>query len=321
MIRYFLFFLAAIFLSIGASLYIQVSKKEFIEPTEIYIPKGSTIEEIGEILKKNRVIKNKTVFELYSRIKNKPLKYGYYRFEGSLSIKDVWEVLYRGKERLFRFTIIPGEDLLDIGKKLEREGFIKKGIFYSFVFDKKNLKRYKLEGDSFEGYFPPETYFFRKNPDITEIVETFLQVFKKKYTPILEKAGVNGLSPYQIMIIASLVEKETSILEEKPIIAGVIINRLRKNMKLQIDPTVIYALKLSGVWNGNLTKKNMGINSPYNTYLYKGLPPTPISSFSIETLKSVVHYKKTDYLYFFSKDGKRHIFSENYKEHIRKMTR
>jgi len=319
MLRYLAVFLTVVFISVFSGLYIQIHKKLPVQTTDIYIPKGSSLKEIGNILKENKVIQNRTVFELYSRIKNKPLKYGYYRFEGYLSIKDVWEKLHAGKERLFRFTIVPGEDLIDIGNKLEKKGFIKKESFYSFVFDKENLKKYGLTGSSFEGYFPPETYFFRKNPEVTEIVKTFLQVFKKKYTPLLENKNINGLSFYQIMIIASLVEKETSIPEEKPVIAGIIMNRLKKNMKLQIDPTVIYALKLSGQWEGKLKKEDMDVDSPYNTYLYRGLPPTPISSFSVESLKSVINYEQTDYLYFFSKDGKKHIFSKTYKEHIRKL--
>ncbi|WP_456465452.1 endolytic transglycosylase MltG [Persephonella sp.] len=298
-------------------LYTQINIEKKIQPVEVSIPSGMTISEVGKLLEENKIIKSRFLFVLYSKIRGGFPKSGYYRFEGNLSIKDVWEKLYKGEERLFRFTIIPGDDLIDIGEKLEKKGFLPKETFYSYVFNKENVKKFGLKGSSFEGYFPPETYYLRKDTDIQQIIKSFLKIFNKRYQPVLKHT--NGLSDYEVMIIASLVEKETSIPEEKPIIAGIIIKRLKLGMKLQIDPTVIYALKLQGKWNGKLGKKDMEINSPYNTYLKSGLPPTPISSFTLQTLKSVIHYKETDFLYFFSKDGRRHIFSKTYKDHLKNI--
>ena len=135
------------------------------------------------------------------------------------------------------------------------------------------------------------------------------------------KLGKLGLDFYDVMIIASMVEKETSIPEEKPIIAGVIIKRLQKNMLLQIDPTVIYGLKLKDLWDGKLKHEDLKIYDEYNTYMVKGLPPTPICSFSVESLKAVINYKDTPYLYYFSPDGKKHIFSTSYEEHKFKINK
>jgi len=294
-------------------LYYHTHLKYPVRYTEIEIKKGYSIHQIGEILKEKGIIQNKTLFILYSKIKDRPLKYGYYSFNGNLSIADVWLILNKGRERLIRFTIVPGNDLVDIGENLEKRGIIDASSFYSYVFNSENLKKRGLKGSNFEGYFPPETYYLRKNSTPKEIVDVFLKEFYKKYAPVVKKTDI--LLPYQVMIVASLVEKETSLQEEKPIIAGIIINRLKKGMKLQIDPTVIYALKLAGQWKGNLTKKNMKINSPYNTYLYKGLPPTPISTFSIESLEAVINFAETDFLYFYSKDGKSHTFSKTYLQH------
>ncbi|MDQ7055012.1 MAG: endolytic transglycosylase MltG [Persephonella sp.] len=315
----FLIFFAFVPVFMVILFFVELNRKYHIRATYVEIKKGSSIKEISHILEKKGIIRNNAVFLLYSKIKGKSLKKGYYLFEGSLSIKDVWEVLYKGREKLFPFTIIPGDDLIDIGKKLERKGFLKKEVFYHYVFKKDNLKKFHLQGISFEGYFPPETYYLRKNPDVEYVVKTFLNEFNRRYLPLLQKKRLTELSLYKVMIIASLVEKETAMAEEKPVIAGVIINRLKKRMKLQIDPTVIYALKLSGLWKGKLTKKMLKFDSLYNTYIYPGLPPTPISSFSLETLKAVLNYKKTDYLYFFTKDGKKHIFSKTYREHLKKM--
>ncbi len=299
--------------------FVELNHKYNIKTVYVEIKRGYSIKQISRILEEKGVIRNKTVFLIYSKLKGKSLKEGYYQFKGNMSIKDVWYVLYKGKEKLFPFTITPGEDLIDIGEKLEKKGFLKKEVFYRYVFSRENLKKFSLKGNSFEGYFPPETYYLRKNPDVEYVVKTFLKEFRKSYEPLLHSKKIKNLSPYQIMIIASLVEKETALTEEKPVIAGVIMNRLKKGMRLQIDPTVIYALKLARLWNGKLTRKMLKFDSPYNTYVYFGLPPTPISSFSVETLKAVLNYEKTDYLYFFTKDGKKHIFSETYREHLKKM--
>ncbi|RUM61026.1 MAG: endolytic transglycosylase MltG [Persephonella sp.] len=292
----------------------------------IYIKEGSSNRQIAELLEKEGIVVNKDIFYFYTQIKGKTLKAGYYQIKTGYSLYDIWKTLAEGKEIFFKFTIIPGENLYDIGEKLEKEGFIDdKKKFYNFVFNKENVKRYGLVGSSFEGYFPPETYFLSKSrsKNIDYLVKAFLKVFKRKYLVYKpkaeEKLGKLGLDFYDVMIIASMVEKETSVKEEKPIIAGVIIARLQKNMLLQIDPTVIYGLKQKGIWNGKLTKKNMKIYSDYNTYLVKGLPPTPICSFTVDSLKAVINYKKTDYLYYYSPNGKTHLFSKDYEEHKAKI--
>jgi len=311
---YFLLFCILIFVSgIGYSLY----EKYPVSPTELQVKKGYTVSQIAELLKEKGVIQNGFLFVLYTKIRGKPLKYGYYRFEGSLSIADVWEILQSGREKLIKFTIYPGDDLIDIGNRLEKADIMPRNVFFSYVFNPKNVKKYSLQGSSFEGYFPPDTYFLSRHTDVEKLVKVFLNRFFQKYPSALKP--VENLTPYEVMIIASMVEKETPLKEEKPIIAGVIINRLKKGMKLQIDPTVIYALKLAGLWKGRLKKEDMDFPSPYNTYLNKGLPPTPISSFTLDTVLSVVNYKKTRYLYFYSKDGKKHIFSETYRQHIKNI--
>lgn len=313
-----LLFFSSISLVLSILFFYKINEKIPIEkPVLIKIKKGETVKKIAYKLEKKGVISNKFIFVLYTLIKRKSLKHGYYEFKGSKSIKDIWKILSTGKEKLILFTIIPGEDLIDIGKKLEKAGLVEKAKFYRYVFNQEKVREKGLQGSSFEGYFPPETYFLRKDSSIDEIVDAFLHVFHERYTPILKTA--KNLTPYQAMIIASIVEKETSISEEKPIIAGIIINRLKKKMKLQIDPTIIYALKRKEMWDGNLNKKNMKIKSPYNTYLNYGLPPTPICSFSIESLKAVLNYKKTEYLYYFSADKKTHYFSKTYREHLKKI--
>ncbi|WP_457622628.1 endolytic transglycosylase MltG [Persephonella sp.] len=318
-LKYILFFLSAVLFTLG-TVYVYVKIPYPIdEEKTVHIQKGKTLREIAKVLKKEGVIKDENIFLIYSLIRGKSLKAGYYRFSGSYSIEDIWNVLYKGEEILYPFTIIPGEDLFDIAKKLNSHGFLERETFLEYVFNSSNVKKFGLEGISFEGYFPPETYYISKNSDVEYVVKAFLREFKKKYYPLKRLFENKGMDFYEGMIIASMVEKESPIDEEKPIIAGIIIKRLKKNMLLQVDPTVIYSLKLEGKWNGKLGGDIMKFDSPYNTYLYKGLPPTPISSFSIESLNAVLNYVETDYLYYFSPDGKRHIFSRTYREHLIKL--
>ncbi|MDM7274472.1 endolytic transglycosylase MltG [Sulfurihydrogenibium azorense] len=307
---------------------ILINKKMYIDK-EITIPKGSSTFEIGEILEKEGVIINKYIFIIYTKIhKDETIKAGTYQFKGNYSLKDIYEKLAKGEVKLRLFTIVPGDNLLDIAEKLEKENILKKEDFIKFVFNKENVKKYGLVGESFEGYFPPESYALDEKETVETLIAKFLELFKKRYLPYKEKIESKDYSQfykkritfYEAMIIASLIEKETYIPEEKPIIASVIFNRLKSNMKLDIDPTVIYALRLKNLYFGNLTKENMRIDSPFNTYKYKGLPPTPICSFSLSSLEAVLNPAKTNYFYYvLSKDRKRHIFSDNYQDHLKNV--
>ncbi len=289
-------------------------KKEIKQPIIFEVQNGESIKEISKRLEKEGIIRSWEVMYLLTRMRNKTLKKGTYEFKGELSPDDIWEILTEGKEKLFSITIVPGDNLFMIAEKLEENKITEKKKFLDYVFNPKNLKKYNLKGTSFEGYFPPETYFFRRNTDIENVVNTFLSVFKDKYEPFSK--NLDKMDFYKAMKIASMVEKETAVDKEKPIIAGIIINRLKKRMHLQIDATVIYAMYLQNRWKGSLKKSDLkSIKSPFNTYLHYGLPPTPICSFSVKTLKSVLNYKKTDYLYYLTVDNKKHIFSKSYEEH------
>ncbi len=325
--RFLLIFLITL-TSLLLTLNFLINKKQTLNK-EITIPKGSSTLEISEILEKNGVISNKYIFFIYSKIQNKTLKAGTYEFKGDYSLKDIFEKIAKGELKLRLFTIIPGDNLLDIAQKLDKEKIIKKEDFIKFVFNKENVKKYGLTGNSFEGYFPPESYTIDENETVESLIDKFLQVFKKRYLPYKEKIESKDYSEfykprisfYEAMIIASMVEKETYLEEEKPVIVSVIFNRLKSNMKLDIDPTVIYALRLKNLYNGNLTKENMKIDSPFNTYKYKGLPPTPICSFSLSSLQAVLNPEKTDYFYYvLSKNKDRHIFSKNYQEHLKNVS-
>jgi UPF0755 protein len=289
-------------------------KKEIKEPVIFEVKNGESVKEISRNLERKGIINHWEIFYFLTRIRKETLKKGTYEFKDRLSAEDVWRILSKGKEKLFSITIVPGDNLFIIAEKLENKRITDKKKFLEFVFNPENVKKFNLKGSSFEGYFPPETYLFRRDEKIQVIVNRFLDIFKKRYLPHFQ--NLEKLKPYDVMKIASMVEKETSISEEKPIIAGIIINRLKKRMHLQVDATVIYAMYLQNRWNGNIKKSDLkSIKSPFNTYLHYGLPPTPICSFSVETVLSTLNYKETDYLYYLTVDNKKHIFSKSYEEH------
>ncbi len=297
-------------------IYFIYHKKNIKQPVLFEINNGESIKEVSKKLENQGIVENWELMYLLIRIRNKTVKKGTYEFKDELSLDDIWKIITQGKEKLFPITIVPGDNLFIIAKKLDKNKIVPEKDFLNFTLNPENVKKYRLKGNSFEGYFPPETYLFRRNENIEKVVKQFLDIYNKCYLPILKNS--KEIEPYNMMKIASMVEKETSILEEKPIIAGIIINRLKKRMPLQVDATVIYAMYLQNKWSGKLKKTHLkGVKSEFNTYLNYGLPPTPICSFSIETLKSVLNYKKTNYLYYLTIDNKKHIFSESYEKHRR----
>ena len=295
-------------------IFLVYQKKEIKQPVIFEVKNGETVKEISKQLEQKEIVEHWQIMYLLTRIRNQTLKKGTYEFKGNLSPDDVWKILTTGKEKLFSITIVPGDNLFIIAGKLQDKKIVPKEEFLKFSFNPENVKKYNLKGNSFEGYFPPETYMFRRNEKIENVVNKFLSVFNERYLPYSKK--FKNIDFYDAMKIASMVEKETAIPEEKPIIAGIILNRLKKRMHLQIDATVIYAMYLENKWKGSIKKSDLkNVKSPFNTYLNYGLPPTPICSFSIETLDSVLNYKKTNYLYYLSVDNQKHIFSEDYKRH------
>ena len=162
-----------------------------------------------------------------------------------------------------------------------------------------------------EGFLYPDTYYFPKGATEKFIIKTMVDNFYKK-TSDLNISPDFKLDFYQTLIIASIVERESGLQEEKPLIAGVYVNRFLKGYKLQADPTVAYVLEQKGKSRKKIFYKDLLVDSPYNTYLYKGLPPTPIANPSLDTIKAVLNYEPTDYMFFFANNG-RHIFSKTYK--------
>ncbi len=286
----------------------------------IFIKPGMSFKEVVSLLKKEDIIKNDLKFILYAKLSGatKKIKAGEYKIYTKWSVKELLNHLVKGNVVVHKLEIPEGLTWWQIGRIVEKSSITSFDNFKKYVFNADFLNYLGVPQNSAEGFLFPNTYFFtKKDPDQTakEMVEKMI----KSFWSITDKYLWHGRRPSphrlkKIVILASLIEKETSIAKEKPIIAGVFLNRLKRKMLLQCDPTVIYGIGPD--FNGNLTKKDLKNRSnPYNTYIYKGLPPTPICSPGLESLRAALYPAKHHFFYFVAKGDGSHIFSRTLKEH------
>jgi len=235
---------------------------------------------------------------------------------------ELLKVFESGSPCLVSYTILPGSDVFDVDKLLSENSLCNKGEVLKLSKDRKFLNFLGIP--HLEGYLFPNTYYVAEGSDCRFVVSVPVKEFKKEVYPLfkrynppkLVRKALGKVTLDKIVTIASIVEKETSKEDEKPLIAGVIYNRLIRKMKLQCDPTVFYAYKLSGIDKRKLHKGDVNFPSPYNTYYVVGLPPAPICNPSLTSIKAAMYPAQTSYLYFLAYKG-RHIFSESYNQHLK----
>ena len=255
-------------------------------------------------------ISKNIIFKVYLKYRNegKGIKAGYYELKGNLNMKELIDVLEEGKDKVFRLTIPEGYSVAEIAELLEKMGKIDKDKFYK-TFNEIEFP-YPTPNGNFEGYLYPETYYIPENYDERLILRTLLREFLKKFPP---ENYSNKEEFYQKLIMASILEREAKLDKEKPLMASVFYNRIGKGMKLASDATVnfVYNYKKKRMYY-----KDLEIDSPYNTYKYKGLPPAPISNPSVVSVEAAYNPAKTDYLFFVAKGDGGHFFSKTYREHL-----
>lgn len=294
--------------------YESLPPREFC-PKEILIEDNLTTLEIAETLKKEKIIKNKLIFILLAKYLNMEdkLKSGIYMFDDELNVKEVLLKLTEGgKPPFIKVTIPEGLKLFEIAEIFEKNGLCEKE---DFLNETKNIEKYKkyLFEDvvSLEGFLYPDTYYFEKE-NLSKNIEMMLSNFNTKFKEVIQNYH-GSLSYYEVLKLASIVEKEAQVSYERPLIASVFLNRLELGMLLQADPTLKYILPDAGY---TLTSKELEIDSPYNSYKYPGLPPTPICNPGLESIKAVIYPEKSDYLYFVAKGDGTHLFAKTFNEHL-----
>jgi UPF0755 protein len=282
----------------------------------VTIKEGMRLKEISGMLEKDGLIKNSTVFILWAKIKgsSRMIKAGEYRLNPAMSAGRIMEMLTRGEIVAHVVTIPEGFSIKQIADVLSSSGIIDREKFLMYTGQNGIEKNYGLEGTGLEGYLYPDTYRFALGLNARSIVDNMIRRFKEIITPFRARIAESGMSLHEIITLASIVEKETGKADERPLIASVFLNRLRRNMRLESDPTVIYGIKN---FSGNLKKTDLTTYSPYNTYVIRGLPPGPIANPGLDSIKAVLYPAKTKYLYFVSKNDGSHYFSDNLREHNR----
>jgi UPF0755 protein len=250
------------------------------------------------------------------RLWGKPsnIKAGIYRFVGEISLQQVFDDLALGKVDLVSITLPEGLTANDMAVILEEKGITSKKDFIQIAYDESSPEKFGLPGPTLEGYLFPDTYRFARDLEAKEVISAMILRFKSVAKELSPELQVGKLNLQKWVTLASIIEKETGAPIERPRIASVFLNRLKKRMRLETDPTVIYGIKN---FDGNIRKKDLRTDNPYNTYTRHGLPLGPIASPGKESLKAVLYPAKTDYLYFVSKKDGTHYFSKTYKEHLR----
>ena len=268
------------------------------EPVEVRIEHGDSFAVVVRKLHEQKVISNERLFALWARLTGveKRIHWGLYRFDASLSPREVLERMVLGKGVFQSVTIPEGLTVKDIADLLSKMEIADRDKFLAAARDPEILGKFGLQDKGIEGYLFPDTYHFTPGTPAKDIVIAMIERFRKITEPLLDQySQALGMTPHEILTLASMIEKETGVETERPLVSAVFYNRLRLHMPLQSDPTVIYGLK---DFNGNLTRKDLQQPTPYNTYRIAALPPGPICNPSLSSIKAALHPPPQTWLYF-----------------------
>ena len=293
------------------------------------IPRGASSRTAARLLKQNGVIRSSLVFEMYARRHpRRRLQAGEYFFNHPVSAHDVFWQIADGHVFQQAFTIREGETIFDIAADLQAGKLMAADDFMTAAQNPELIRDIAPHAKSLEGFLFPATYFLPRHPNPAEVTAEMVHKFREEWQRIAPPESKNDTSGLEhgrpiaaVVTLASLVERETPKPEERPLVAGAFENRLKRNMPLQCDPTVIYALQDAGLYKGKLTGADLHYESPYNTYAHAGLPPGPIGNPGGASLRAALDPAKTDYLYFVANTQGGHFFAATLEEHNRNVTR
>ncbi len=288
-----------------------------VAEVEIEVLAGQSAARILERLEERGVVWDARLARLYLiyALDDPPLQAGDYSFATPMTLRAVLEKLIHGEVVMRSVTVIEGLTLEEAARHLASQGFGDEELFLAQMRSPERIADLDGEAIDLEGYLFPETYSFRKRVEESEIVDTMVRTFRQAYEEFEElDVGVRDW-----VTLASIVEKEARLDDERPIIAGVYRNRLDRGIALYADPTIIFALKRLGRWDGDIRRKDLALESPYNTYLHGGLPPGPICSPGLASLAAAARPAEVAYLYFVSRNDGSHVFAETLREHNRNV--
>jgi len=287
----------------------------------VEIPRGSVLSDAALRLEAAGVIRNARAFALLARIRRQAdaLRAGEYSLAPNLTAMAVLDRLAAGAVMTHQVVLPEGLRLEEVAARIEAANLGSAAEFVALARDPSSAAAFGVEGSSLEGYLFPETYEFARGVPVRDIARMMVDHFLSVWRPLEPVARARGLSMREVVVLASLIEKETGASEERPLIAAVFLNRLARGMRLATDPAVIYGI---ADFDGNLRRVHLEDSSnPYNTYLHAGLPPGPIANPGAAALRAVVEPAEADYLYFVARKDGTHQFSRSYGEHVRAVNR
>ncbi len=289
-------------------------------PVVVRLPRGSGLRQVARLLSRAGVVDHPRLFVLAARLSNRTtgLKAGEYRLSAAMSYGAILEHLHRGRVLLHQVVIPEGFTLEQIARRLAARGLVDKQRFLALARDPAFARSLGIAAPSLEGYLFPATYRLPRGLGERAVLARMVRRFLKEWRRLAPLARRRGMNRHQVVTLASIIEREAKLPFERRLISAVYHNRLKKNMPLQADPTVIYGLE---GFDGNLTRRDLASDTPYNTYLHRGLPPGPICSPGAASLKAALDPAPVDYLYFVARGDGSHHFSASYRQHARAVRR
>jgi UPF0755 protein len=291
------------------------------EPVAFVVSEGATLRSVARALEDAGLVRSAPVFEGLARWQGaeNALRSGEYELRASDPPAALLDTLRAGRVKMWEVSIPEGLTAVEVAARVEQAGLATRDAFLAVVNDPASPARFGVEGPGLEGYLFPETYHLAKGLAPEEVVGALVAQFRAVWSECEGALAARGLSMRQAVTLASIVEKETSAPHERPLIAGVFLNRLALGMRLETDPSVIYGIVN---FDGNLTRAHLEDDSnPYNTYRIPALPPGPIANPGAEALRAVARPAATNSLYFVSRNDGTHAFSRTYAEHVGNVRR
>jgi UPF0755 protein len=308
----------AVFLFIVTQTLIFASiPKEFEgEKVNVIVKSGTGLWDIADKLKDEGLIYSSSLFVLVSLPYRGRLIAGEYALQKDMSIINIVQKMGRGERNVYALKIIEGHNIYNIAESSGKSAIMENEQFLQLAKDQRFLQRLGIMGESLEGYLAPDTYYYSKEVEVDAFIETIVKKTFKNFEKedIKKRMGVLNFDIHKTLTLASIIEREAKLKEEKPIISAVFHNRLKLGMPLDADPTVIYGTR---AFNGPITKTDLTTYTPYNTYTFKGLPKGPICNPDKNSILAALYPASVDYLYFVSKNDGTHVFSKDMDEHSR----
>ncbi len=281
------------------------------------VPRGSTLSSVGRRLEADRLVRSALAFEALGRWEGAApkLHWGEYELSAAMAPREILAAMVEGRVKTWDVVLPEGLTAREIVDRLVAAGVAEREALDDALRAPGAAARFGVEGPGLEGYLFPDTYRLPRGLSPNEIVGTLIARFARAWAPLAPVAAAQGLSQREVVTLASIVEKETGLAAERPLVAGVFRNRLRLGMRLESDPTVIYGIP---AFDGNLRRVHLDdAANPYNTYQITGLPPGPIASPGEASLRAVLEPADTKALYFVGRGDGSHAFSERYDDHVR----